>query len=203
MSMTEQGAQALQTVSTQLLQQGVRLSVRVASYSTSTVVKAVKAARTAKKTTGHVKMKDLTKIGGGDVHVQEIDPGLRKTLSKELNAHGVTFSTEKAADGKLYVHFSGRDLPMLEHALNQAEARLETQASKERPSKGAEQPTKDASRRDEAPTKKDTAPEATRADRKPANKSEVMSRIKTRAEEITTTAAKAPKPVRTVKTGSR
>lgn len=72
--------------------------------------------------TGEMTIRRLQHKASGDLHQQDIDPEILKSLRKDLKSRGVDFAIEKGRDGQTYVHFSGRDVDTIDHAIKQVAA---------------------------------------------------------------------------------
>ena len=117
-----------------LAQSGAQISVEVAKLSVHLLIKAFSAAKravhkVASQATqplkhGQISVRALQKSAGGDVRHEAVSPELISQLKKELKAYGVDFSVTSGADGKSYVHFSAKDMPALEYALEQTHAKV-------------------------------------------------------------------------------
>ena len=117
-----------------LAQTGAQISVEVAKLSVHLLIKAFSAAKravhkVASQATqplkhGQISVRALQKSAGGDVRHEAVSPELISQLKKELKAYGVDFSVTSGADGKSYVHFSAKDMPAIEYALEQTHAKV-------------------------------------------------------------------------------
>lgn len=152
MSMTEQGTQMTQSAMIDLSKTGAKLTVNAVSLTASSMRSLLSFAVTALQNArlnhnnrpGQTTISRLQERTGGDVHAQVIDPSLEKKLRKELNSRGISFAVEHAPDGQTYIHFAGKDLPSLEHAVTQAEARLGISETKQQTAPEPKvQPTQD------------------------------------------------------------
>lgn len=130
MSLLDDGTQMASNIANQAGSTAITIVFKIAALTAATAPKILqqalaKARETHTNQPGKVSVPKLQKLSGGDIHHQQIDPEVRRTLSKELKDLGVNFSIHKAPDGNLYVSFAGRDLPSLEHGLTQTEKRLD------------------------------------------------------------------------------
>lgn len=227
MSMTEQGTQITQSAMIEVSKTSTKLSVNLVGTSTHAVASMLGFVATTlhnarsqhNNKPGQTTLSRLQERVDGDVHAQVLDPSLEKILRQELNCRGINFAIEHAPDGQTYVHFAGKDLHALEHAVTQTEARLGTDQQLEirRPDQGpADTPTKNT-----APTDATQAPSmpvadgakdqlthkvgdtraTTPAPQQPVNtglktKKEIVKRIKTRAEQIVKSPAVKNPPVK-------
>lgn len=73
---------------------------------------------------GQMRLRNLQRAAGGDLHQQAVTDRLVATLTRDLKKRGVDFSLEKGHDGVHFVHFKGADADTMRHALLQAEKRL-------------------------------------------------------------------------------
>ena len=134
MSMTEQGTQITQSAMIEVSKTSTKLSVNLVGTSTHAVASMLGFVATTlhnarsqhNNKPGQTTLSRLQERVDGDVHAQVLDPSLEKTLRQELNSRGINFAIEHAPDGQTYVHFAGKDLHALEHAVTQTEARLGT-----------------------------------------------------------------------------
>lgn len=225
MSMTEQGTQITQSAMIEVSKTSTKLSVNLVGTSTHAVASMLGFVATTlhnarsqhNNKPGQTTLSRLQERVDGDVHAQVLDPSLEKTLRQELNSRGINFAIEHAPDGQTYVHFAGKDLHALEHAVTQTEARLGTdqqpevrapdQAPPDTPTKNkmpAGDTTKDEVTHKIGDTQAttpapqhspDCAPQQP-ASTGPKTKKEVVKRIKTRAEQIVTTPAAKTTPVK-------
>ena len=154
MSMTEQGTQITQSAMIEVSKTSTKLSVNLVGTSTHAVASMLGFVATTlhnarsqhNNKPGQTTLSRLQERVDGDVHTQVLDPSLEKTLRQELNSRGINFAIEHAPDGQTYVHFAGKDLHTLEHAVTQTEARLGTDQQPEirTPDQApADTPTKD------------------------------------------------------------
>ena len=134
MSMTEQGTQITQSAMIEVSKTSTKLSVNLVGTSTHAVASMLDFVATTlhnarsqhNNKPGQTTLSRLQERVDGDVHAQVLDPSLEKILRQELNCRGINFAIEHAPDGQTYVHFAGKDLHTLEHAVTQTEARLGT-----------------------------------------------------------------------------
>ena len=115
-----------------LAQTGAQISVEITKVSIEMLIRAFNAARKALHKAGsqavnplkhgQISVRALQKSAGGDVRHEAVSPELMNQLRKELKAYGVDFSITNGADGKSYVHFSAKDMPAIEYALEQTHA---------------------------------------------------------------------------------
>lgn len=133
-------------------------------------------AKSAMLDTGQMSVKRLQRLSGGDLQSKEISPELLRSVKADLRRRGISFSVEKAADGKTYVHFSGRDVDSVRHSLKQAGARLGTRAPLQQTRSVRQSPTR--------------AAQAAR----PRTKRQVLSGIQRRQRSIVGTRHAAPAP---------
>ena len=78
-------------------------------------------------------MLDLSTLhqqAGGDLRMFSIAPELERSVKADLRRRGVGYSIEHGADGKTYLHFSGKDIRTIQHGLRQAAARYERKLEK-------------------------------------------------------------------------
>ena len=78
-------------------------------------------------------MLDLSTLhqqAGGDLRMFSIAPELERSVKADLRRRGVGYSIEHGADGKTYLHFSGKDIRTIQHGLKQAAARYERKLEK-------------------------------------------------------------------------
>ena len=78
-------------------------------------------------------MLDLSTLhqqAGGDLRMFSIAPELERSVKADLRRRGVGYSIEHGADGKTYLHFSGKDIRTIQHELRQAAARYERKLEK-------------------------------------------------------------------------
>lgn len=115
-----------------LAQTGAQISVEITKISIEMLIRAFNAAKKALHKLGsqathplkhgQISVRALQKNAGGDVRHEAVSPELMNQLRKELKAYGVDFSITNGADGKSYVHFSAKDMPAIEYALEQTHA---------------------------------------------------------------------------------
>lgn len=90
---------------------------------------------------GQVRLRTL-QGKGGDVHAQEISPEILASLRKYLKKQGIDFAVERGApDGKTYLHFQGKDVDAMRHAITQALARITPKRTRDEPNEPAPEQT--------------------------------------------------------------
>ena len=77
-----------------------------------------------------VDLSTLHQQAGGDLRIFSIAPELERSVKADLRRRGVGYSIEHGADGKTYLHFSGKDIRTIQHGLRQAAARYERKLEK-------------------------------------------------------------------------
>ena len=77
-----------------------------------------------------VDLSALHQQAGGDLRMFLVAPELERSVKADLRRRGVGYSVEHGADGKIYLHFSGRDIRTIQHGLRQAAARYERKLEK-------------------------------------------------------------------------
>ena len=109
----------------------------IARQGTDVLLWALKKAATmsfaAIKTYARSNMLDLSTLhqqAGGDLRMFSIAPELERSVKADLRRRGVGYSIEHGADGKTYLHFSGKDIRTIQHGLRQAAARYERKLEK-------------------------------------------------------------------------
>lgn len=133
MSITSSEAIAEQIVTT-ATRESFKISIQALSFSARTAFTALKACMTLLSNSkftpkvlnsrGQIRLRKLQSFGS-DLHAQEISPEIVDRLRKYLKKNGVDFSLEKnAPDGKTYVHFQGKDVDTMRHAITQALASM-------------------------------------------------------------------------------
>lgn len=187
----EGGQQALQ-VSIALAREGVTIAGQVTSLTKEALGQVMQLAATglsqaksAMLDTGQMSVKRLQRLSGGNLRTKEISPELLRSVKADLRRRGISFSLEKAADGKTYLHFSGRDADSVRHSLKQTSARL-----------GVSRPLR------QARTARQASVGAAQAIR-PRTKRQVLSGIQRRQRSIAGARHAAPVPRRVLSQGIR
>ena len=123
----EQLSQQIVITSTQV---GINVTARLASGTLTGLKGTLRVIRAGLKHVkgkgqhGQMRLRNLQRAAGGDLHQQTVTDRLLSTLTRDLKKRGVDFSLEKGRDGVHFVHFKGADADTMRHAILQAEKRL-------------------------------------------------------------------------------
>lgn len=123
----EEGVQMSMQMMTSAGQAGIKIITKLAGTSANLTWQGLRATQNLaaeavrnKLNSGDMNLKRLQTLTGGDLHQQEIiSPDKLAELKTDLKKRGLNFSIENAADGNTYLHFSGKDIDTISHALNQ------------------------------------------------------------------------------------
>ncbi|WP_316289067.1 DUF3801 domain-containing protein [Clavibacter michiganensis] len=120
-------------------QAGVRVSLRVAAKTSTTMVHVVTAllaglrqGRDGTTEPGKVSLKELAGTGSARQLVDVADKLVARELERTLKRYGVTFAVEAARDGSRTFHVQGKDVQVVERALSKAAERIDDRIAKNR-----------------------------------------------------------------------
>ena len=116
---------------------------------------------------GRMKVNQLQRKSGGDLHATEVPKELVADLQKDLKKRGVDFAVEKGQNG----NFKGKDTDSIKHALNQVKQKVEARQQQAK-----------------TPTAKTAKP-----DKKPQSRADLKTGIETKAKQARQARTSAPK----------
>ena len=124
------GEQLSQQIVITSAQVGINVTARLASGTLAGLKDTLRVIRAGLKHVkdkgqhGQMRLRNLQRAAGGDLHQQAVTNRLVATLTRDLKKRGVDFSLEKGRDGVHFIHFKGADADTMRHAVLQAEKRL-------------------------------------------------------------------------------
>ena len=120
---------------------------------------------------GRMKVNQLQRKSGGDLHATEVPKELVADLQKDLKKRGVDFAVEKGQNGNTFIHFKGKDTDSIKHALNQVKQKVEARQQQAK-----------------TPTAKTAKP-----DKQPQSRAGLKTAIETKAKQARQARTSAPK----------